>query len=84
MPEDRGVGKKVGSWESEKVRLNQDRGQGTEGERLGRWEGEIKPGQKTEDRGQMSEDRGQRTEVRWQRTDKRIRESEVGMRNFRF
>jgi hypothetical protein len=31
--EDRGVGKKVGSREGEKVKLNQDRGQMTEGRR---------------------------------------------------
>ncbi len=35
-----------------------------EGERLGRWEGEIKTGQITEDRLQKEEDRRQRTEDR--------------------
>jgi len=30
MPEDRGVGKKVGSWEDERLRLNQDRVQRTD------------------------------------------------------
>jgi hypothetical protein len=39
-----------------------------EGERLGRWEGEIKPGQMTEVGGQMTEIRLQRSEDRGQIT----------------
>jgi len=43
-----------------------------EGERLGRWEGEIKPGQKTEVGSQRTEGRSQRSEIRGQRADDRI------------
>ncbi len=49
----------------------EDRGQMKEGERLGRWEGEIKPGQITEDRRQRTEDRGLRTEDRGRRSEVR-------------
>jgi hypothetical protein len=60
----RGVGKKVGSWEGEKVRLNQDRGKRTDdrgvGKKLGSWESE---------KVRLNKDRGQR-----------ILKSEVGMR----
>jgi len=48
-----------------------------EGERLGRWEGEIKPGQRAEDRGQRTDDRRQRAEDRSQKTEV----NEFGSRN---
>ena len=37
--------------------MTEVRGQMKEGERLGRWEGEIKPGQKTEVGSQRADDR---------------------------
>ncbi len=41
----------------------EDRGQMKEGERLGRWEGEIKPGQRSDGRGQGSEVRDRITAI---------------------
>jgi len=45
------------------IRNGEDREQMKEGERLGRWEGEIKPGQRTEDGGRRTEGGGRKTEA---------------------
>ena len=65
--EGRGVGKKVGSWEGEKVRLSQDRGVG---KKVGSWEGE---------KVRLNQDRGQRilkSEVGMRKSEKGIGKAE--------
>jgi hypothetical protein len=46
-----------------------------EGERLGRWEGKIKPGLRTEVGGRRADDRDQITEVGGQRSEVRLQDN---------